>query len=220
MRKMLARLKTRWVGILVVAVLAIGSGLVVGAKLAPTSIHPPQLTTSSSTSTGAAQPGSGGEPNKLSWKQLPAASGAFLPTKIVVEKLGVQAPVEIKSVDSKNVMQTPDHPFDVAWYQFTAKPGSGSNAVFAGHKDYWGVGPAVFWHLADLRAGDAIDIVSGQSTEVRYKVTQSRSYNLTSIPMASILAPSKGDQITLITCAGAFHNGGYDSRLVVQATRS
>jgi len=138
----------------------------------------------------------------------------------VVERIGVEAAVESKGVDSHNVMESPDQPFDVAWYRFTAQPGSGSNAVFSGHRDFWGVGPAVFWHLSDLRAGDTADVVSAQGSEVRYQVTQVTSYDVASIPMHTVLAPSKQDQITIMTCAGAFHQaGGYDHRLVVRGTR-
>jgi LPXTG-site transpeptidase (sortase) family protein len=204
-----------------VAVLALGSGLLVGARLAPTSPRVPRLAPLSAASPAAvSQQQPAAEPSAPAWTPLPSANGPFMPTKLVIEKLGVQAPVEIKGVDSHNVMQAPDRPFDVAWYQFTAKPGSGSNAVFAGHKDFSGIGPAIFYHLPDLRVGDAIDVVSGQGTEVRYKVTQSQAYPVSSMPMAQILSASKSDQLTLITCAGAFHNGAYDQRLVVHATKA
>jgi hypothetical protein len=49
-------------------------------------------------------------------------------------------------------MPSPDNAWDVAWYDFSARPGAGSNAVFSGHVDYHDVGPAVFWNLRDLRA--------------------------------------------------------------------
>lgn len=205
------------------ALLALGAGLWVGAIKAPT--HQPS---SHVQSTGGHPGGNIGLPRNypappaspLAWNPLPPATNAFVPVQIVVERIGVKAAVEDKGIDSHNVMEAPDRPFDVAWYTFTGKPGSGSNAVFAGHLDYWGVGPAVFWHLGDVRAGDLIDVVSPQQTEVRYQVTSLTSYSLTSIPMASILAPGKEDQLTLMTCTGDFHqSGGYDHRLVVRATR-
>lgn len=158
-------------------------------------------------------------PKPLHWQPLPAAAGAFLPLELVIARIGVEARVEDKGVDNRNVMESPDRPFDVAWYHFTAKPGSGSNAVFSGHRDYWGVGPAIFWRLGEVTAGDVIDVVSGQLTEARYEVTQTASYALSSIPMQSVLAPGKEDQITLITCWGAFKGGAYDHRLIVRATR-
>src|SRR5262252_7914941 len=66
------------------------------------------------------------------WKPLPTATAPFQPALLVIEKLRVQAPVEVKGVDARNAMEAPDKPTDAAWYRFTAKPGSGSNAVFSG----------------------------------------------------------------------------------------
>jgi LPXTG-site transpeptidase (sortase) family protein len=212
-------------GGLLAGLLVVGAGVWVGARPAPA--QPPQLLPEQAAQ-AAGQPGNVGLPSSypvpsatpIGWQQLPAAKAAFAPVKLVVERIGVEAPVESKGVDSHNVMQTPDHPFDVAWYPFTAQPGSGGNAVFAGHKDYTGVGPAVFWHLSDLRSGDVIDVVSAARTEVRYRVSQIWDYPLASIPMQSVLESSKQDEITVMTCSGAFHkSGGYDHRLVVRATR-
>ncbi len=205
-----------------VSLIGLGAGLWVGATRAPTHPAPDDPTARGQPIGDIGLPSSyqTPSPTPLTWNPLPEARQAFRPVALVVERIGVQARVEDKGIDSHNVMEAPDRPLDVAWYPFTAEPGSGGNAVFAGHRDYWGVGPAVFWRLGDLRAGDLIDVVSAQRTEVRYRVASTVSYNLTSIPMASVLAPSGQDQVTLLTCDGTFHQtGGYDHRLVVKAVR-
>jgi sortase A len=152
----------------------------------------------------------------------PAASAppAVQPQQLVIPRLGVQAPIENKGIDSHNQMEAPDKPFDVAWYPFTARPGAGGNAVFAGHKDFAGIGPAVFWKLGQLGPGDAIQVTGADQTQLQYQVTQTWDYTLSDIPMASVLAQGGGDQITLITCAGSYSRAaGYDHRLVVRAKR-
>jgi hypothetical protein len=155
------------------------------------------------------------------WKPLPAAVGPIVPASIVIEKFHIRAPVEQKGIDSQNTMQSPDRPTDVAWYTFTAQPGAGSNAVFAGHRDFAGVGnPAVFWNLDKLMNGDLIDVVSDHQTEIRYRVTMTWNYSLSTIPMADVLASDPSDEITLITSAGNFVRGGYDHRFVVRALRT
>jgi sortase family protein len=223
-RRLSARSRVLWAAAgLVVAVAGLGAGLWVGADRAPAR----QPAAHRALAPAASRPGSAGlgsfpEPSAapMGWKQLPAARVAFQPVELVIERIGVQAAVESKGVDSHNVMEAPDQPLDVAWYRFTAQPGSGSNAVFSGHRDYSGVGPAVFWRLSDLRPGDVVDVVSAEASEARYRVTRTTSYPVASIPMASILAPSRQDEITIMTCAGAFHQaGGYDHRLVVEGTR-
>ncbi len=196
-------------------VLVIAIGLV-GARTAPTAKAASQNSANAAGLAGKTDPTAA---PKIS-ADYPLANGAFMPQELLIERLGVKASVEAKGIDSHNVMESPDHPFDVAWYKFTAQPGAGGNAVFSGHRDYWGIGPAVFWRLGDLQLGDMVDVISGQATEARYEVTQISNYELTSIPMRSILASSHQDQVTLITCSGAFHqSGGYDHRLVVQAMR-
>lgn len=154
------------------------------------------------------------------WRPLPAAHTSFVPARLVIERLRVSAPIEIKGADAHNVMEAPDRPADVAWYRFTARPGSGSNAVFAGHRDFAKVGPAVFWNLGSLKPGDSIEVVSAQQTEIAYRVTEVRSYPVDAVPMSRVLAVDVGDEVTLITCAGAYSRAtGYDHRLVVRALR-
>lgn len=153
---------------------------------------------------------------------LPTARGAFVPAELVIEKIGVRAPVEVKGVDANNVMEAPDRGTDAAWYRFTARPGSGSNAVFAGHRDFGQPGqPAIFWRLNELTAGDVIEVRSAEGTELRYRVTQTWDYSLGDIPMAKVLATERVDEVTLITASGAYARGvGYDRRLVVRAVRA
>ncbi|HZV51972.1 MAG TPA: class F sortase [Candidatus Dormibacteraeota bacterium] len=218
MRNFPARGRILWVLLgLGAAVIVLGAGLLVGAHRAPTAARPPALAGSPTGPSGvqpSAQPSAA--PPQVHFSP---AKSAFVPFQLVIQRLNVEAPVEIKGVDSHNVMESPSRPFDVAWYNFTAKPGAGHNAVFAGHLDYWGVGPAVFWNLRNLRPGDTIAVISGQQTGITYRVTQSWDYTVSNIPMASVLESGRQDEITLITCAGAFHNGGYDHRLVVRAVR-
>src|SRR5262249_1807287 len=103
------------------------------------------------------------------WTRLPTATASFVPVELVIQKLQVKAPVEVKGIDSHNVMEAPDQGVDAAWYRFTSRPGAGSNAVFAGHLDFGTLGkPAVFWHLAQLVPGDLVEVVSPGRTEIRY----------------------------------------------------
>ena len=66
-----------------------------------------------------------------------------------------------------------------------------------------------------------IEVVSPQQTEIRYRVTQSWDYTVRTIPMASVLATDRVDEVTLITCSGTYaHGTGYDHRFVVRAVRT
>lgn len=117
-------------------------------------------------------------------------------------------------------MQTPDDPYNVAWYTFTAPPGVSGNAVFAGHVDYASVGKAVFWDLWKLKQGDDITYTAPDGQTFRYRVT--RTITAGSNDAANdYVGPTPTEIITLITCIGNFNpaTASYDQRLIVQADR-
>jgi LPXTG-site transpeptidase (sortase) family protein len=198
-----------------VVLIAFGAALVLAASNLRSG--PQRLQVSGRTSASALPHASGAEP---SGGPLPLAKAPFVPARLVISRLGIDAPIEVKGIDAHNQMEAPDRPLDAAWYRFTPMPGGGGNAVFSGHLDAQSTGPAIFWRLTQLVPGDVIEVVSPQSSELRYQVTQSSSYPVTTMPMKSVLYPAGGDQITLITCAGRYQPpAGYDHRLVIRATK-
>jgi len=85
-----------------------------------------------------------------------APAPTALPVRLVIPKIGLDAPVTVKGLDPNGAMQNPNGPEDVAWYDFTARPGPGGNAVFPGHLDCHDYGPAVFARLREMTAGDLV----------------------------------------------------------------
>ncbi len=141
--------------------------------------------------------------------------------RLTIARVGIDAPVIILGVDRDGAMQSPSKPMDVAWYDFSGRPGFGSNAVFAGHVDYRNFGPAVFWRLRELRQDDEILVRLTDGTEYRYRVISSNSYSSETAPVQDIVGPTDRDIVTLITCEGTFNTRTreYDKRLVVRAER-
>ena len=144
-----------------------------------------------------------------------------LPLGIAIPAAFVDAPVEtVQIVDG--VMQNPTGPFVVSWYEQTAKPGQGGNAVMAGHVDYWDVGPAVLYNLRNVVAGDEIVVSAGDGTTLTYEVDWMQTYEMATITpeqIQEIVGPTDGEALTLITCGGEFDaaTGEYLSRTVVRA---
>ena len=94
----------------------------------------------------------------------------------------------------------------------------------------------MFAHLDELRIGDPIVVLdTRRGLDVRFSVTGTRSYSLAEAADPSVLteiygagpvagawpepSPDGLAHLTLITCAGTFHDGTHDHRLVVYATR-
>ena len=144
---------------------------------------------------------------------------AALPSRItglLIPAIHVDAPVEVKGLDGNGVMQAPDSPGVVAWYDFSAQPDGHGNAVFAGHLDYAGVGPAVFWRLDQLQSGDAIEVTEQDGSVFHYQVTSVRYYSAT-VDATQVVASTGTPTITLITCSGSFDRKTqeYNQRIVV-----
>jgi LPXTG-site transpeptidase (sortase) family protein len=142
--------------------------------------------------------------------------------RLLIPRLGVDAPTVTLGIDAKGAMQVPAEPTDVAWYNFSASPGEFGNAVMAGHVDYANYGRAVFWRLREARVGDTIQVVLPDATVLSYSVSSVASYEAESAPVAEIVGPTGGETLTLITCTGSFNRdtGEYQKRLVVRAIRS
>ena len=151
---------------------------------------------------------------------LPTPSNSPL-ARLVIPNAEVDAPVVTLSIDENGVMQSPGNAYDVAWYDFSAKPGTGSNVVFSGHVDYHDVGAAVFWNLRDLQSGDLIEVRLEDGTLYHYSVSALNCMPVSEAPINQIVGPTQSEVVTLITCCGTFDSSTrqYDRRLVVRADR-
>jgi LPXTG-site transpeptidase (sortase) family protein len=145
------------------------------------------------------------------------------PYQLTIDSIGVNAPVVAKGVDANRVPVVPLNGWQVAWYTFSAQPGTGGNAVFAGHVT-WG-GRAVFYSLNKLAIGDTIRVSDNNGNSFVYTVNESFSVAETDPNAAAeVMGPTSSDIITLITCDGEFYytgdpvfNGSYTARRIIRA---
>jgi LPXTG-site transpeptidase (sortase) family protein len=147
------------------------------------------------------------------------------PYTMIIPKLGVNAPVEAFGLDANQIPEVPtggDAANVVAWYSFSAKPGTGSNAVFAGHVTWFGA--AVFYNLTSLAKDDQISLKGQDGTELMYKVSDVFDVDATDPNAVQVMGPTSSDTLTIITCDGTFTDtndpvfgGEYNNRLVVRA---
>lgn len=163
------------------------------------------------------------DPGPAAVEQTPPPPSNAPSVRMVIERIGVDAPVVTMGVQPDGVPEVPQNGEDVAWYDFSAKPGQGSNAVFAGHYT-WGGGPAVFWNLDELQEGDIIRVVFLDGRELVYRVFANFTVDPDDPDSLQVMAPSESDIITLITCGGTWVpdrseplGGSYSERTIVQA---
>jgi LPXTG-site transpeptidase (sortase) family protein len=144
----------------------------------------------------------------------------------VIDKIGVDAPVETFGLDNQQVPEIPtgdNAAHVVAWYDFSARPGTGSNAVFAGHVTWYG--PAVFYSLTDLKLGEQIKLDGVDGTELTYRISNIFRVLSTDPDARALMFATSQDIMTILTCDGVFtpdpnnhvEGGDYDHRLVIRA---
>jgi LPXTG-site transpeptidase (sortase) family protein len=147
--------------------------------------------------------------------------------RLIIAKIGVDAPITMRQVGADGQMPKPEGPLDVVWYDFSpfqglgGRPGVGGNTVLSGHVDYRDYGPAVFWELRNVEAGDEITVYLRDGSEYKYVVQWNRVIDSSSAAWNDIVASTAKESVTLITCAGSFDPAtrSYDQRRVVWAVR-
>ncbi|MBA2759343.1 MAG: sortase [Chloroflexia bacterium] len=151
----------------------------------------------------------------------PAASAGSAPVSIQVPDASVDAEVELNQIVD-GVMLDPSGPYVVSWYEETGMLGELDNVVMSGHVDYWEVGPAVFYTVAQLGENAQIQVAGDDGSTYTYAVEWVQDYDvaeLTPEAIRDIVGPTDYRALTLITCGGAFdpESGQYLSRTIVRA---
>ena len=166
--------------------------------------------------------------------ETPTASPIATPTPssapvahMIIEKICVDAPVVTLGLDENNVPQVPDNPNDVVWYDWSMRPGWGSNAVFSGHVDWTVNGvpvTGVFYDLRKVEVGDTIKVTLADNTEYQYKVIGNVAIPYDDAQATEAMGATPSEVITIITCGGTWipeHGnpigGHYTHRQIVRA---
>jgi len=146
-----------------------------------------------------------------------AAAGA--PARLCIPALALAAPVVPVGATPAGAMAESPDPWAVGWYAPGPPPGARGNAALAGAVDARGVGPAVFWELDRLRAGDVLVVVDAAGVARRFVVVENAVYLRDDAPLTKVFGPAADANLALITGAGTWEPalGVYDSNRVVFA---
>ena len=179
---------------------------------------------------GGANPDEGPTPRVL----LPSPTAAPTPVppseapplRLVIPKIGVDAPLEMQTTSASGVMPMPSGPEVIAWYDMSVyhpgqeyRIGFGGNAILSGHVDYIDYGPAVLWDLSELLPGDEVQVHLTDGTLYRYAVVWNERWPLSAIPWDRVFGINERDAVTLLTCGGSWDGHDYSDRRAVRAER-
>jgi sortase (surface protein transpeptidase) len=140
------------------------------------------------------------------------------PTRVAIPAIGVSAPVIPLGLDRAGALEVPQDFAETGWWKGGPRPGERGPAVIAGHVDSY-TGPAVFFHLGQLRRGDAIVVERADGSHVRFRVQRSARYSKARFPTAEVYGPTRTPALRLVTCSGTFDraSGHYLDNTVVYA---
>ena len=139
------------------------------------------------------------------------------PTRLRVRAIGVDTPLETLRLGTDGELQPPRTNDRAGWYADGTVPGDVGPAVLAGHVDSKR-GPAVFYRLREITAGDKIEVTRGDRS-VTFTVTSAAWYPKKAFPTDQVYGPTPDRQLRLITCGGVFDRTlrSYKDNLVVYA---
>ena len=151
-----------------------------------------------------------------SWRRLPLSA----PVRLEIPAIGVTSALVRLGLNADGTMQVPGDFQAAGWFTGAPQPGQLGPALIAGHVDSR-TGPAVFYHLRDLRPGDEVRVVRADRRVVRFRVDSLASYPKQALPDDAVYGATTTPALRLITCAGSFDRSrrSYRDNLVVSATR-
>jgi sortase (surface protein transpeptidase) len=129
---------------------------------------------------------------------------------VSLSKLGLNAD---KSPQVPTKFQEP------GWYKLGPAPGMKGSAVILGHVDDK-KGPAVFYKLGTLKAGDKVDVSLASGAVAHFAVKAVETYLKAQFPSQKVYGSHGDSALQLVTCGGTFDkaSGHYLSNVVAYTT--
>jgi sortase (surface protein transpeptidase) len=130
---------------------------------------------------------------------------ASQPVRLVIPKIGVDAPSINLNLKADGTLETPNSPTNVGWYRNSPTPGEMGPAIMTAHVDYINYGPAVFWNLGKLTPGDTFEVMRVDGTTVKFKVDSVKQFTQNNFPTNEVYGNTSYASIRLITCSGSWN---------------
>ncbi len=152
---------------------------------------------------------------------LRAALAHAVPTRLLIPRIEVSAPLGRVGRDPSGLIQAPptSDPERAGWFASGPSPGEPGAALLLGHLDTTS-GPAVFARLDELRPGDIIGVARTDGTVAVFRMTRAEQVPKRRFPVGRVLLAGAVPELRLITCAGRYDHlrRAYDDNLIVYAT--
>ena len=136
----------------------------------------------------------------------PTPLGRSTPVRLAIPAIGVDTPLLELGLHPDGTIETPPvaGKAPAGWYRNLASPGEVGPAVVLGHVDSARDGPAVFFRLRELRAGDQIAVTRADGRTAVFTVDRVAEYAKAAFPTGEVYGSLDHSGLRLVTCGGEF----------------
>ena len=198
----------RWWVVVAAFLLLIGAGFLVADLRGNNDSVAAQAPSSAS---HAAAPPAKGTPSVV-----PARS---VPVSLRIPSIGVSVSVSKLGLNPDGTAQVPTNYAEPGWFRLGPAPGQVGSAVILGHVDDK-KGPAVFYKLPTLKAGDKVDVSLADGAVAHFAVKTVEKFLKAQFPAQKVYGSHGYSALQLVTCGGKFNTatGHYESNVVAFTT--
>ncbi|WP_043109128.1 class F sortase [Paraoerskovia marina] len=142
------------------------------------------------------------------------------PTRLVVEGLDIDVPVEPEGVDPDGTMSLPESGTVAGWYQYAAAPGDDTGTVvLASHVDTYDDGLGEFARLTDAAPGDSVTLTDTEGNTYNYTVETVEQTAKVDVPLDELFDRTGDRRLVMVTCGGRWDAdvGHYEDNVIVTA---
>jgi sortase (surface protein transpeptidase) len=200
------------------AAVVVASGL---AACANPTIHSTRMSQGLRASPGASSSARSASDPAAGFRSPRTYPRVALPARLRIPAIGVDTSLERLGVDKHGEVEAPKAWRQAGWYTGSARPGQAGPAVILGHIDSTS-GPAVFYRLASLRAGDAVEVTRVDGSRIVFHVSGRQQVAKSQFPSDLVYGPTLEPSLRLVTCAGSFdaRSRHYRDNIIVFAVLS
>ena len=147
---------------------------------------------------------------------VPLVAVRSTPVELQIPAIALTVSLSTLGLNPNGTVQVPTDIQQPGWYRLGPSPGQEGSAVILGHVDSY-QGPAVFYKLRSLVAGDMVEVSLADGVTAQFKVTSVAMYLKTNFPDQAVYASKGFSALQLVTCSGVFdtQTGHYLSNIVV-----
>jgi hypothetical protein len=139
-----------------------------------------------------------------------------MPVALRIPAIRVTVSLSTLGLNPDGTVEVPTDFRQPGWFRLGPTPGQVGSAVILGHVDNH-QGPAVFYQLRSLMAGDKVDVRLANGMTARFAVTSVAMYPKQQFPAQQVYGSHGFSALQLVTCGGTFdaRTGSYLSNVVV-----